>query len=203
MTLLVLSLILETSPHTRGELSHPSRSNLARGNIPAYAGRTASGGNNVDRCRKHPRIRGENADRAATCAVFEETSPHTRGELTVRIFSQVRKGNIPAYAGRTMFCNGPICCSRKHPRIRGENLVTLLVLSLILETSPHTRGERLATVKARRRGGNIPAYAGRTFLLVWLLRLFRKHPRIRGENHLRRHRTRKAQETSPHTRGER
>ena len=53
-------LYSETSPHTRGELSHPEPQVLIDGNIPAYAGRTWFRVRCAVATRKHPRIRGEN-----------------------------------------------------------------------------------------------------------------------------------------------
>ena len=75
--------IPETSPHTRGERSAMRFSTSARGNIPAYAGRTTSSCTGTAESRKHPRIRGENQSRNSIVRLSIETSPHTRGELIV------------------------------------------------------------------------------------------------------------------------
>ena len=49
----------ETSPHTRGKLEHKFLYSKQLGNIPAYAGKAASGSGKLDGGQKHPRIRGE------------------------------------------------------------------------------------------------------------------------------------------------
>ena len=51
----------ETSPHTRGELLVYSVLSIWAGNIPAYAGRTATAAFRLTLKEKHPRIRGENS----------------------------------------------------------------------------------------------------------------------------------------------
>ena len=131
----------ETSPHTRGELQTPARSDNDPGNIPAYAGRTFSWQCVDFAVEKHPRIRGENASPLARAKKGVETSPHTRGELTSAQIDATGLGNIPAYAGRTIaICSSGMCCE-KHPRIRGENLMPRSFTAGVRETSPHTRGE--------------------------------------------------------------
>ena len=70
-----------------------------------------------------------------------ETSPHTRGELSDLVRDSRTTGNIPAYAGRTNQSDLDATTCEKHPRIRGENQAMLQSLSLLMETSPHTRGE--------------------------------------------------------------
>ena len=55
-----LVLVLETSPHTRGEPKRLLIKFKKRRNIPAYAGRTQEIANKIQEEKKHPRIRGEN-----------------------------------------------------------------------------------------------------------------------------------------------
>ena len=152
----------ETSPHTRGELAVSVTTISHLGNIPAYAGRTWNSRSSRQLCWKHPRIRGENRSVAKAEFSVAETSPHTRGEQTFFFFVPNRLGNIPAYAGRTKVSQAYGYDIRKHPRIRGENPLMHLGLSLISETSPHTRGEHPRSATQRRFFRNIPAYAGRT-----------------------------------------
>ena len=137
-----------------------------------------------------------------TCQQRPETSPHTRGELVSRKILVIRLRNIPAYAGRTENVTLPAPYSRKHPRIRGENTRRRFKRTLAIETSPHTRGEPPDVAGSAAKGGNIPAYAGRTDLASTTHRAAQKHPRIRGENDQLQNQHAFPQETSPHTRGE-
>ena len=91
----------ETSPHTRGEPSASAGPRCKARNIPAYAGRTIKGAGIINVSRKHPRIRGENAQRCVSPLQPLESAPHTRGEPPPLAPAPPNPGNIPAYAGRT------------------------------------------------------------------------------------------------------
>ena len=172
------------------------------GNIPAYAGRTQERSLNAPYRQKHPRIRGENHRDLRRGRFFLETSPHTRGEPSAAVSVLDRPGNIPAYAGRTIYGEDVNLDAEKHPRIRGENHLARLQVRNHAETSPHTRGERCCCATQPDSPGNIPAYAGRTGCPKNPARLRQKHPRIRGENTPQHLAGGRITETSPHTRGE-
>ena len=112
------------------------------GNIPAYAGRTTNQRKTGLSPGKHPRIRGENLSPHFSKTYFVETSPHTRGEPIRSCVSMRRRGNIPAYAGRTKQSDLCALSLLKHPRIRGENCQFVVEVAPKSETSPHTRGEQ-------------------------------------------------------------
>ena len=109
-----------SSPHTRGA-HRPARS---RGHhkriIPAYAGSTGWTSLGRRRCKDHPRIRGEHNPRHAA--------------------DECDAGIIPAYAGSTLRIDSRDSGCRDHPRIRGEHLLYYDTDSVILGSSPHTRG---------------------------------------------------------------
>ena len=150
---------------------------------------------------KHPRIRGESRYVVKNAGMPIETSPHTRGKPfgLNRLFCFI--GNIPAYAGKAPFYVDEVLPGEKHPRIRGESLGLLRQLSILLETSPHTRGKQTRQLCHRNARGNIPAYAGKARCEGLIVRVSEKHPRIRGESLHRLVTTAAAEETSPHTRG--
>ena len=175
----------ETSPHTRGEPTSPLHWQYGARNIPAYAGRTSVVIRQINESPKHPRIRGENVAPVNGRKSTPETSPHTRGELSACLRVVVRHRNIPAYAGRTSSARLSQSSARKHPRIRGENTKGTVPPAVIMETSPHTRGELRRTMKMSDDLRNIPAYAGRTMKEMKMAPPTRKHPRIRGENSIR------------------
>ena len=192
----------ETSPHTRGEQKSRLKKPRSSRNIPAYAGRTHTAQRSAPTLRKHPRIRGENLGLRSVARKIRETSPHTRGELVSRKILVIRLRNIPAYAGRTENVTLPAPYSRKHPRIRGENTRRRFKRTLAIETSPHTRGEPKRLLIKFKKRRNIPAYAGRTIMILKVFSVFEKHPRIRGENWTLYRDRPWVSETSPHTRGE-
>ena len=68
-----------SSPHTRGALRLVAKQALNTGIIPAYAGSTQAGPDDVRGRRDHPRIRGEHHLGASICTSASGSSPHTRG----------------------------------------------------------------------------------------------------------------------------
>ena len=135
------------------------------------------------KCKKHPRLRGENL-----CFVGD-----TAGVV----------GNIPAYAEKTRLESCRQRQSRKHPRLRGENLRNTAMNQTMSETSPLTRRKPVIPAVFILLLRNIPAYAEKTDLprqtaqltpetspltrrklriVSLVLRFTQKHPRLRGEN---------------------
>ena len=118
---LLSNTVMETSPHTRGKLSSlPTLSSQFR-NIPAYAGKAENKCQPGTVPEKHPRIRGESYQFGGSVRFVSETSPHTRGKLLKRQLSTLRRGNIPAYAGKAGSDHRAERKAKKHPRIRGES----------------------------------------------------------------------------------
>ena len=88
-----------------------------------------------------------------------------------------------------------------HPRLRGADwLVAHFGLSF-RGSSPLTRGGLLVFAIGRCRAGLIPAYAGRTRFLVYLLAPRAAHPRLRGADQLYREVRARIEGSSPLTRG--
>ena len=142
IALLNICFLRETSPHTRGKLRTLGYIESKRGNIPAYAGKAMKRMRKYFMSRKHPRIRGESQRPIEEYEPKEETSPHTRGKLQLRLTQLLRVRNIPAYAGKAASNRHQLAKPKKHPRIRGESCRTFPIDCRLAETSPHTRGKR-------------------------------------------------------------
>ena len=69
-----------------------------------------------------------------------------------------------------------------HPRSRGENIGTSKITCHYRGSSPLTRGKLAVPNAALRRGGLIPAHAGKTRSTAAKMTSGRAHPRSRGEN---------------------
>ena len=110
IALLNICFLRETSPHTRGKLRTLGYIESKRGNIPAYAGKAMKRMRKYFMSRKHPRIRGESQRPIEEYEPKEETSPHTRGKLQLRLTQLLRVRNIPAYAGKA---RSQICDDRR------------------------------------------------------------------------------------------
>ena len=110
------------------------------------------------------------------------SSPLTRGKLPVPIDTVISGGLIPAHAGKTKSVDDPRSRMWAHPRSRGENSLTALIVIVPPGSSPLTRGKLTVDEEAVGVGGLIPAHAGKTsrtcarFPSPWA------HPRSRGEN---------------------
>ena len=130
-------------------------------------------------------------------------------------------GNTPAYAGKTRPSRKSLRAPRKHPRLRGEDIVSPLSSPVHQkhprlrgedvtfpvkvvsgqETPPLTRGRRRATEVDYSFGRNTPAYAGKTEPQVRRGTPSQKHPRLRGEDPRPGCAPRAGGETPPLTRG--
>ena len=110
-------------------------------------------------------------------------------------------GLIPAHAGKTSYRATHRGHSAAHPRSRGENRRSCLICSMILGSSPLTRGKPVT------HGGDgaperlIPAHAGKTVFTSWAVCKMRAHPRSRGENPLTASALPSCPGSSPLTRG--
>ena len=69
-----------SSPLTRGKRSGQRSQGRDRGIIPAHAGKTAVVARGGERCRDHPRSRGENAPALVAARIARGSSPLTRGK---------------------------------------------------------------------------------------------------------------------------
>ena len=113
----------------------------------------------------------------------KETPPHARGRLEPEILQGGSVGNTPACAGKTEIVdilidqrlrNTPACAgktlllvgltlrSKKHPRMRGEDLRCIGAAQPTGETPPHARGRLSNGVFVTPGSGNTPACAGKT-----------------------------------------
>ena len=133
-----------------------------RGLIPAHAGKTILTAFNRLKTKAHPRSRGENGDWRCPGSQVYGSSPLTRGKRDAPLACFGQRGLIPAHAGKTSGSTWGSCGTRAHPRSRGENQNSGLMV--------------------RMRTGLIPAHAGKTRAAIRSGRAAGAHPRSRGEN---------------------
>ena len=110
-----------SSPHTRGARFDGESCRRTQRIIPAYAGSTSRRRTRPPGQGDHPRIRGEHWVALMDFAVFQGSSPHTRGALRQVGLGGAGRGIIPAYAGSTPAPSCGAVSRRDHPRIRGEH----------------------------------------------------------------------------------
>ena len=90
------------------------------------------------------------------------SSPHVRGAPAGRVNIGIAGGIIPACAGSTS--RGTIFADRRrdHPRMCGEHALFAAAVAVVMGSSPHVRGARIAVPAELRSFGIIPACAGST-----------------------------------------
>ena len=131
-----------SSPRGRGK----PRSDLTRYHgprlIPAWAGKTSSSRSAGPDASAHPRVGGENSDRAVPEGPERGSSPRGRGKPRSR---SATPWGSPA-----------------HPRVGGENLLFGRQVTRIAGSSPRGRGKQARHGLHARQRGLIPAWAGKT-----------------------------------------
>ena len=190
-----------SSPLTRGKPRPRLRIRSRQRLIPAHAGKTMPPRSPRPPARAHPRSRGENSYIPGGDTGVKGSSPLTRGKQGTNRHDHHRPGLIPAHAGKTIArrFSGP--CVRAHPRSRGENAQAPDARSIPRGSSPLTRGKLHAGGVGDRRGGLIPAHAGKTRPTRHQRKTAWAHPRSRGENFSHVIRMSPSAGSSPLTRG--
>ena len=151
-----------SSPRVRGKLKLCAKRCCQFGLIPACAGKTAMRHRSGASPGAHPRVCGENNERAGHRLPSLGSSPRVRGKLagmtdkndrprlipacagkTAVFASEVPDGAglIPACAGKTAFTPRPPRPLRAHPRVCGENVEDRRRECLLAGSSPRVRGK--------------------------------------------------------------
>ena len=101
MPLGVGSVVMGSSPLTRGKPNLEYSARRRRGLIPAHAGKTYHLSQRSQEPWAHPRSRGENKVKDWPLTAFVGSSPLTRGKLSPLARGALSVGLIPAHAGKT------------------------------------------------------------------------------------------------------
>ena len=154
------------------------------GLIPACAGKTWPGPHLSRSSRAHPRVCGENFVAFQATSSKTGSSPRVRGKLAFTPYASIRRGLIPACAGKTHFSTSSSSRLRAHPRVCGENLSLNRQPRAQHGSSPRVRGKHQEISASEREGGLIPACAGKTSPRQRAAARTKAHPRVCGENRL-------------------
>ena len=190
-----------SSPLTRGKRLLCLCERVARGLIPAHAGKTVIAASRLPHAPAHPRSRGENELTEYACDDDTGSSPLTRGKLELRALKRDDTRLIPAHAGKTDLCRADGQVTEAHPRSRGENHGAAGVERRRGGSSPLTRGKRIGGAAPAINLGLIPAHAGKTGSLSVIRTPAPAHPRSRGENYAPKGGAGTVSGSSPLTRG--
>ena len=168
-------------PLTRGKAGHIGHGSAHAGITPAYAGKRNFFAVYADRCRDHPRLRGEKRRWRFPPCRREGSPPLTRGKAC---WTPNNKGPCritPAYAGKSSIARLQNQINEDHPRLRGEKFLSALLKPRPAGSPPLTRGKEVTNSLNPDPDRITPAYAGKRRLKRIVAISSRDHPRLRGE----------------------
>ena len=189
------------SPRARGAGSCCAVGAPCCGTIPACAGSRLGSTARTVNARDHPRVRGEQPGTSIPAAKRAGPSPRARGAVARPMRKPNLEGTIPACAGSSPTHPARRSGGRDHPRVRGEQLPEEQRVKDRLGPSPRARGaaERISIPAGGT--GTIPACAGSRCCWASRSGRTRDHPRVRGEQDLRKRHGTTCSGPSPRARG--
>ena len=169
--------------------------------IPACAGNRRLSRSRIRLCSVHPRVCGEQRDRWLTGCWWYGSSPRVRGTERSLAHRLLVVRFIPACAGNRCRLLAIQRARSVHPRVCGEQISILGVLSLLDGSSPRVRGTDLFGNRGKAYTRFIPACAGNRSYDSVLMRPKPVHPRVCGEQIHQQHMFRSINGSSPRVRG--
>ncbi len=130
----------------------------------------------------HPRACGEHNVTPPCVNTSRGSSPRMRGTLAIPSAIIANCRFIPAHAGNTPPALTPMPTPPVHPRACGEHPSRARVMSSPGGSSPRMRGTLRKGAEACQDRRFIPAHAGNTPPLTWLMVTISVHPRACGEH---------------------
>ena len=130
----------------------------------------------------HPRACGENGKSFFKALLEGGSPPRVRGKLRHEWRILVRRGITPACAGKTLSSPSLMRGAKDHPRVCGENRLSLRGKHTKAGSPPRVRGKHHVIDFAKVIIGITPACAGKTSARTMLRTSCRDHPRVCGEN---------------------
>ena len=135
--------ITGSSPRVRGKRTRRRSLPGRNGLIPACAGKTPSILRSMGQRGAHPRVCGENLVTAVVKISRVGSSPRVRGKPLGYLRAVIRRGLIPACAGKTTSEDVHYTVNGAHPRVCGENLSSDRNGLDLGGSSPRVRGKQL------------------------------------------------------------
>ena len=150
--------------------------------IPAHAGQTHAGHAAFMFDADHPRACGANRPRNACPSPRRGSSPRMRGKRTAKHQDCDAGRIIPAHAGQTRRSAELRVRTSDHPRACGANRFVSDGLKYVPGSSPRMRGKHVLEQLREVAGRIIPAHAGQTPVMRFMVMVIPDHPRACGAN---------------------
>ena len=125
---------------------------------------------------------GENTSTTSPLSREKGSPPRVRGKQAVEVMLIERVRITPACAGKTLIQLHRPRAVQDHPRVCGENLLTLLFSCGTAGSPPRVRGKQSKYASTPRRCRITPACAGKTKFADMVIVPEQDHPRVCGEN---------------------
>ncbi len=175
------------SPRARGAVVRDDGRGDVRGTIPACAGSSRACRGRCTTGWDHPRVRGEQPGPGLHRRVVLGPSPRARGADLSQSQVEAVAGTIPACAGSSARPAAWRWIWRDHPRVRGEQRQGWLACWAVAGPSPRARGADHREEQEGVASGTIPACAGSSRAASESHEPTGDHPRVRGEQPVRKH----------------
>ena len=168
-------------PRGRGKVCSGRGFDANIGITPAWAGKSLSrppaGGLGWD----HPRVGGEKHHPTPSNAVLRGSPPRGRGKVPPALTLFPGHGITPAWAGKSDTMRAMHRMQKDHPRVGGEKVFLIVMVSKTRGSPPRGRGKALAENALRQHFRITPAWAGKRNVRNAGERHSEDHPRVGGE----------------------
>ena len=172
----------ETPPRAWGRHFFRCVRHLAGGNTPTCVGKTMRFNGKGHVLQKHPHVRGEDGGVIPAYPNSRETPPRAWGRRLGQLAAMHQSRNTPTCVGKTGDWQPGREQLRKHPHVRGEDLLARVDPADAQETPPRAWGRPTESRAANLLRRNTPTCVGKTPLFVKEGKFAQKHPHVRGED---------------------
>ncbi len=145
----------ETPPRAWGRRIDFFTSSSPSRNTPTCVGKTITHFPASSLTGKHPHVRGEDGLSYRNRLIEAETPPRAWGRLTTHSIRQQKPRNTPTCVGKTSKVGKWYIVAKKHPHVRGEDVLRLSCTVFGWETPPRAWGRHQHIVKEREFNHNI------------------------------------------------
>ena len=153
---------LETPPHAWGRQLFFACCCWRNRNTPTCVGKTRSRAAVYTGTGKHPHMRGEDPRVDGGKPYSGETPPHAWGRLLTQLRDHGKRRNTPTCVGKTRCISRVQPHRKKHPHMRGEDLMSTKRTSAAKETPPHAWGRPSGGMMIQLWIRNTPTCVGKT-----------------------------------------
>ena len=172
----------ETPPRAWGRRDFTRPMDSRERNTPTCVGKTGQRRQMLRLWQKHPHVRGEDSATTVSRAFAAETPPRAWGRLYQASSQRQMERNTPTCVGKTDGAGGLGSLHRKHPHVRGEDVLGSCRHLAKQETPPRAWGRLNRCYCLHLWHGNTPTCVGKTCATIFSVPSSRKHPHVRGED---------------------